>query len=172
MPAGTSPYGRLALFLSGDCSLTRSVIVNSSLGPVSMAWMLSRWARQMSTFRSAEEYINSLRPASVLPQGFSVGTTKFTFRPAELPTKPAAMKLTLIALDKPTSSFAVMFTKNGANLPRLVTKIRHFVILVALMFSWFSCSLLLSVCSFPGCPSHRRQAPPRVPNRPSSRHQQ
>ena len=74
--------------------------------------VLSRWARSMATFKSAEEYIKSLKPAAVLPQGCRVGTTQFSFRPAELPTKPANMKLTLIALDKPTNQFAAVFTKN------------------------------------------------------------
>ena len=78
-----------------------------------MAGVLSRWTRRMATFRSADEYIKSLEPAALLPKGFSVGTTSFSFKPAELPTKPASMKLTLLSLKKPTASFAVMFTKNA-----------------------------------------------------------
>ena len=47
-----------------------------------------------------------------LPAGFRVGTTRLDFTPREAP-KPAKMTLTLIALDRPTSDFALMFTKNA-----------------------------------------------------------
>lgn len=47
-----------------------------------------------------------------LPAGFRVGTTHFDFVPREAP-KPAKMTLTLIALDRPTSDFAAVFTKNA-----------------------------------------------------------
>jgi glutamate N-acetyltransferase/amino-acid N-acetyltransferase len=41
-----------------------------------------------------------------------VGTTRFEFTPKEAP-KPSKMTLTMIALDRPTSEFAAMFTKNA-----------------------------------------------------------
>lgn len=65
------------------------------------------------TFHSAAEHLASLEPASALPRGFRVGTHGFTFSPAELPAKTAKMTLTLIALERPTRSFAAMFTTNA-----------------------------------------------------------
>jgi len=47
-----------------------------------------------------------------LPAGFRVGTSRFDFVPKEAP-KPAKMTLTLITLDKPTTDFAAVFTKNA-----------------------------------------------------------
>jgi glutamate N-acetyltransferase/amino-acid N-acetyltransferase len=47
-----------------------------------------------------------------LPRGFRVGTTRFEFVPAEV-HKPAKMTITLIALDRPTASFAALFTRNA-----------------------------------------------------------
>jgi glutamate N-acetyltransferase/amino-acid N-acetyltransferase len=66
-----------------------------------------------STFASEAEYIASLEPISGLPRGFRVGTSSFSFRPREIPERTANMNLTLIALDKPTSQFAGMFTSNS-----------------------------------------------------------
>lgn len=54
-----------------------------------------------------------MAPHSKLPKGFRVGTQGFTFRPRELPEKVAKMTVTLIALDKPSSDFAAMFTSNA-----------------------------------------------------------
>jgi glutamate N-acetyltransferase / amino-acid N-acetyltransferase len=62
-------------------------------------------------FTSVTEYINHLKTISALPKGFSVGTTRFMFRPAEV-DKMLPMNLTIIKLDEPTSSFAAMFTSN------------------------------------------------------------
>jgi glutamate N-acetyltransferase/amino-acid N-acetyltransferase len=53
-----------------------------------------------------------LATQAALPAGFRVGTTRFEFTPREAP-KPTKMTLTLIALDKPTTDFAAMFTKNA-----------------------------------------------------------
>ena len=47
-----------------------------------------------------------------LPSGFRVGTASFEFVPVEVP-KPARMTLTILALDRPTPSFAAKFTKNA-----------------------------------------------------------
>ncbi len=63
-------------------------------------------------FRSAAEHRAWLASQATLPQGFSVGTTRFEFVPAEV-HKPARMTLTLIALDRPTDAFALMFTRNA-----------------------------------------------------------
>ena len=64
------------------------------------------------TFASREEHRAWLSIQAILPAGFRVGTTRFEFVPAEVP-KPAAMNLTLIALDKPTKDFAAVFTRNA-----------------------------------------------------------
>jgi glutamate N-acetyltransferase/amino-acid N-acetyltransferase len=47
-----------------------------------------------------------------LPSGFRVGTASFEFVPVEVP-KPARMTLTILALDRPTPSFAAKFTRNA-----------------------------------------------------------
>jgi glutamate N-acetyltransferase/amino-acid N-acetyltransferase len=47
-----------------------------------------------------------------LPLGFRVGTTRFAFTPHEAP-RHAEMKLTLIALDRPSPDFAAVFTRNA-----------------------------------------------------------
>jgi glutamate N-acetyltransferase/amino-acid N-acetyltransferase len=64
------------------------------------------------TFASREAHQAWLSSQAILPAGFRVGTTRFEFVPAEVP-KPAAMNLTLIALEKPTSDFAAVFTRNA-----------------------------------------------------------
>jgi glutamate N-acetyltransferase/amino-acid N-acetyltransferase len=63
-------------------------------------------------FASRDEHRKWLASQAVLPAGFRVGTTRFEFVPVEVP-KPAAMNLTLIALDKPTPNFAAVFTRNA-----------------------------------------------------------
>ncbi len=47
-----------------------------------------------------------------LPDGFRAGTCAFDFVPEEVP-KPSRMRLTLIALDRPTPAFAAKFTRNA-----------------------------------------------------------
>jgi hypothetical protein len=64
------------------------------------------------TFASREAHRAWLSTQAILPAGFRVGTTRFEFVPVEVP-KPAAMNLTLIALDKPTPDFAAVFTRNA-----------------------------------------------------------
>ncbi len=64
------------------------------------------------TFASREAHRTWLSTQAILPTGFRVGTTRLAFVPAEVP-KPAAMNLTLIALDKPTPDFAAVFTRNA-----------------------------------------------------------
>jgi glutamate N-acetyltransferase/amino-acid N-acetyltransferase len=53
-----------------------------------------------------------LAAQAALPAGFRVGRARFEFVPREAP-KPAAMNLTLIALDRPSPAFAAMFTRNA-----------------------------------------------------------
>ena len=64
------------------------------------------------TFASREAHQAWLSTQAILPAGFRVGSTRFEFVPAEVP-KPAAMNLTLIALDKPSPDFAAVFTRNA-----------------------------------------------------------
>ena len=64
------------------------------------------------TFASREAHRAWLSTQAILPGGFRVGTARLQFVPAEVP-KPAAMNLTLIALDKPTPDFAAVFTRNA-----------------------------------------------------------
>jgi glutamate N-acetyltransferase/amino-acid N-acetyltransferase len=65
------------------------------------------------TFGSRDEHRAWLASQAALPRGFRTGTTRFEFRPFELPSKVAKMTLTLIALDAPTPDFAAVFTKNA-----------------------------------------------------------
>jgi glutamate N-acetyltransferase/amino-acid N-acetyltransferase len=64
------------------------------------------------TFASRAEHRAWLERHAALPEGFRVGTTAFEFVPVEAP-KPGTMKLTLIALDRPTPAFAAKFTRNA-----------------------------------------------------------
>jgi glutamate N-acetyltransferase / amino-acid N-acetyltransferase len=64
------------------------------------------------TFADRAAHRAWLSSVSALPQGFRVGTSRFDFTPREAP-KPAKMTLTLIALDRPTSDFAAVFTQNA-----------------------------------------------------------
>ena len=63
-------------------------------------------------FSSLDAHRAWLKSQARLPRGFRVGATRFGFVPAEV-HKPAAMTLTLVALDQPTDSFAAMFTRNA-----------------------------------------------------------
>jgi len=53
-----------------------------------------------------------LESQAALPQGFRAGSTTLEFVPVEVP-KPGRMNVTLLALERPTASFAAMFTKNA-----------------------------------------------------------
>ena len=64
------------------------------------------------TFASRDAHRAWLATQAALPAGFRVGTTRFEFIPAEV-HKPAKMTLTLITLDRPTPSFAAMYTRNA-----------------------------------------------------------
>lgn len=65
-----------------------------------------------NTFADRAAHRAWLAGQAALPLGFRVGVTAFDFVPREVP-KPAAMKLTLIALDTPTPDFAAVFTRNA-----------------------------------------------------------
>ncbi|HLV21564.1 MAG TPA: bifunctional glutamate N-acetyltransferase/amino-acid acetyltransferase ArgJ [Polyangiaceae bacterium] len=68
--------------------------------------------RQRLEFRSQEEHLDWLRAEGALPAGFRAGTTELEFSPKEAP-RPSKMRVTLIALDRPTSSFAALYTRNA-----------------------------------------------------------
>lgn len=74
---------------------------------------LSALRRAAVSFSSADEYLRCVAARAGLPSGFAAASHRFEFRPAELPTKPASMALTLIKADVPTPSFAAMFTSNA-----------------------------------------------------------
>src|SRR5919206_2478466 len=63
-------------------------------------------------FASAAEHRAWLAAQSRLPAGFRVGTASLAFTPVEVP-KPARMNLTVVALDRPTPSFAAKLTRNA-----------------------------------------------------------
>ncbi len=64
------------------------------------------------TFRSSAEHRAWLAAQAALPRGFRAGTAALEFTPVEV-AKPSRMRLTLLALDAPTASFALMFTRNA-----------------------------------------------------------
>jgi glutamate N-acetyltransferase / amino-acid N-acetyltransferase len=63
-------------------------------------------------FASESEHRAWLESQSSLPRGFQVGTARMDFVPEEAP-KPSRMALTLIALDRPSSAFGALFTRNA-----------------------------------------------------------
>src|SRR5690242_21781329 len=63
-------------------------------------------------FATAAEHRAWVAAQARLPAGFRVGTASLTFTPVEVP-KPARMNLALIALERPTSSFAAKLTRNA-----------------------------------------------------------
>jgi len=69
-------------------------------------------ARNGAAFDKEVEYLDFLEDQAQLPQGFQVATAGLGFRPVELPSSDAKMKLTAILLDEPTDAFAAVFTKN------------------------------------------------------------
>ncbi|MFO0584720.1 MAG: bifunctional ornithine acetyltransferase/N-acetylglutamate synthase [Anaeromyxobacter sp.] len=64
------------------------------------------------TFASREAHRAWLESQAALPEGFRVGTTELEFDPVEAP-KRSRMRLTVIALDRPTPDFALKFTTNA-----------------------------------------------------------
>ena len=76
------------------------------------------------TFTTRDQHRAWLATQAVLPRGFRVGTTTFSFVPAEV-AKPGRMTLTLIALDRSTPDFAAVFTRNAvAGAPVLIGRRR------------------------------------------------
>ncbi|HET8542813.1 MAG TPA: bifunctional ornithine acetyltransferase/N-acetylglutamate synthase [Anaeromyxobacter sp.] len=63
-------------------------------------------------FASRDAHRAWLESQAALPDGFRAGTASFEFVPVEVP-KPARMRVTLLALDRPTPAFAVKLTRNA-----------------------------------------------------------
>ncbi|MDX9801290.1 MAG: bifunctional ornithine acetyltransferase/N-acetylglutamate synthase [Spirochaetia bacterium] len=67
----------------------------------------------MEKYNTKEEYISELEKRGKLPEGFRTAVLPLSFFPAERPVeKPLPMKMSLLMLDKPTSVFGAVFTRN------------------------------------------------------------
>jgi glutamate N-acetyltransferase / amino-acid N-acetyltransferase len=66
-------------------------------------------------FSSSEVYESFLKSHVPLPEGVSFSTDSLSFMPGELADegKVLSMNLTLLALDEPTDSFSVLYTRNA-----------------------------------------------------------
>jgi glutamate N-acetyltransferase/amino-acid N-acetyltransferase len=64
------------------------------------------------TFDSREAHRTWLATQARLPGGFRAGVVALDFTPFEV-EKPARMRLSLLALDRPTEAFAAVFTRNA-----------------------------------------------------------
>ena len=80
---------------------------------VSLSRSLSGGVGTGEVYPDEASYLAALSARSALPLGFRVGTSTFSFSPAELANRSAKMTLTLLSLDQPTASFAAMFTTNA-----------------------------------------------------------
>lgn len=68
----------------------------------------------MERYASEADYLAALAQRGVLPKGFRVASTRLSFVPNERPTQePYAMNLALLMADRPTDSFAGVFTRNA-----------------------------------------------------------
>lgn len=68
----------------------------------------------MSEYADRHDYLSKLSDRAVLPDGFRVSTQTVSFFPAERAVSlPLEMNLSLIALDRPTESYAAVFTRNA-----------------------------------------------------------
>jgi glutamate N-acetyltransferase/amino-acid N-acetyltransferase len=89
----------------------------------------ARYARRMAstslTFAGPAEHRGWLATQASLPAGFRVGTARLEFTPIEVP-KPSRMALTLLALERPTTAFALKLTRNAfPGAPILVARRRR-----------------------------------------------
>ena len=68
----------------------------------------------MSEYANGHDYLSKLSDRAVLPAGFRIATRAISFFPAERAVSlPLNMNLSLIALDRPTESYAAVFTRNA-----------------------------------------------------------
>ena len=76
-------------------------------------------------FATEAEHRAWVASQGALPAGFRVGTAGIDFTPVEVP-KPSRMKLTLLALERPTPAFALKLTRNAfPGAPILVARRRR-----------------------------------------------
>ncbi len=68
--------------------------------------------RNIPECNSEDQYTAWLEEEALLPSGFKIGTTSFSFTPKEF-TKEVKMNLTVIAADESTPTFSAMFTSNA-----------------------------------------------------------
>jgi glutamate N-acetyltransferase / amino-acid N-acetyltransferase len=67
----------------------------------------------MEQYESEQQYLESVRERSLLPEGFRAATLPISFYPVERKLDgPLPMELSALVLDEPTVSFAGTFTKN------------------------------------------------------------
>ena len=83
-----------------------------------MATLATQRARgykgRVESFSSETEYLQHLEGRAALPDGFHCSTRSILFSPRERATPaPLPMNLSLILLDRPTSDFGAVFTRNG-----------------------------------------------------------
>ena len=103
-----------ALILLCSCYCTTTSAFAGSRFARQISRTLARtelWGSMEAGFVNQKEYLEYLETISKLPEGFSVGNSRFNFQPFEV-EKTLPMNITIIMSDKPTSSFAAMFTSN------------------------------------------------------------
>ena len=67
----------------------------------------------MEKYNSEQEYLAELEKRGELPDGFKTAVVPLFFKPEERPVdKPLPMNLSMLCLDKATSVFAAVFTRN------------------------------------------------------------
>ncbi len=67
----------------------------------------------MEKYNSEQEYLAELEKRGALPDGFRTAVVPLLFKPEERPVdKPLPMNLSMLCLDKATSVFAAVFTRN------------------------------------------------------------
>jgi glutamate N-acetyltransferase/amino-acid N-acetyltransferase len=67
----------------------------------------------MESYTTADDYLAALEARAALPEGFRASTASLSFRPIERGvSKPLAMNLALILLDRETREFAAVHTAN------------------------------------------------------------
>jgi hypothetical protein len=108
----------IVLLFLASLALPASALRSSALLSLARTHHHSSSAQHMATssaapdgFANQQEYLTYLASVSALPQGFSVGTSRFMFQPFEV-QKTLPMNVTVIVADKPSTSFAAMFTSN------------------------------------------------------------
>ena len=101
------------ILLCSSCFLSTSAL---SMNPIYKTVLRSKSGMALSGsmddgFANQKEYLEYLETISKLPEGFSVGNSRFNFKPFEV-EKTLPMNVTIIMTEKPTTSFAAMFTSN------------------------------------------------------------